>query len=115
MPDRLKGGPDRLPTGPIVRRDSGMMAVMPNGKPGDHPLTDILVHKIEVFSPRADALIREIVELGGKAELDGDINLSALDPRFPSTEPVDLSRLEAQLESLRDRIRADRQQRGWEA
>src|SRR5712691_10446020 len=39
--------------------------VMPNGKPGDQPLTDITVHGLAVYSPKADALIREIVQLGG--------------------------------------------------
>lgn len=31
---------------------------MPNGKPGDHPFTDIVVHKIETYSPEIDGLIR---------------------------------------------------------
>jgi hypothetical protein len=33
---------------------------MPNGKPGDHPLTDIVVHRTEVFGDRIDTLIREL-------------------------------------------------------
>jgi hypothetical protein len=33
---------------------------MPNGKPGDHPLTDILVHHHAVFGNRIDTLIREL-------------------------------------------------------
>jgi len=33
---------------------------MPNGKPGDHPLTDILVHKRKVFDPSVDRLVREL-------------------------------------------------------
>jgi hypothetical protein len=32
---------------------------MPNGKPGDHPLTDILVHKLKVYGREADDLIRK--------------------------------------------------------
>jgi hypothetical protein len=35
---------------------------MPNEKPGDHPLTDILVHKLNVYGPEADDLIRKIAE-----------------------------------------------------
>ena len=31
-----------------------------NGKPGDHPINDICDHQLSVFSPKADALIREI-------------------------------------------------------
>jgi hypothetical protein len=33
---------------------------MPNGKPGDSPITDVVVWKREVFGPDTDALIREI-------------------------------------------------------
>jgi hypothetical protein len=31
-----------------------------NGRPGDHPLTDILVHKLQVYGPEADNLIRQL-------------------------------------------------------
>jgi hypothetical protein len=41
-----------------------------NGKPGDHPLTDILVHKLEVYGQEADDLIRKIAELCSRRELD---------------------------------------------
>ncbi|GAA2758444.1 hypothetical protein [Actinopolymorpha rutila] len=37
---------------------------MPNGKPGDHPLTDILVHNNEVFGTPVDGLVRELDGLG---------------------------------------------------
>jgi hypothetical protein len=43
---------------------------MPNGKHGDHPLTDILVHKIEVYGKEADELIRRIGALSSGRELD---------------------------------------------
>jgi hypothetical protein len=33
---------------------------MPNGKPGDHPLTDIVVHRQAVFGEPIDALISEL-------------------------------------------------------
>jgi hypothetical protein len=36
---------------------------MPNGKPGDHPLTDIVVHRSTVFGAPYDDLIREIAPL----------------------------------------------------
>ena len=41
-----------------------------NGKPGDHPLTDILSHKIEVYGREADELIRKIGDLCSRRELD---------------------------------------------
>ena len=43
---------------------------MPNGKIGDHPLTDITIHNSRVYSERVDLLIRKIVNLGGRAEID---------------------------------------------
>jgi hypothetical protein len=36
---------------------------MPNGKPGDRPYTDIVVHGLRVSSATADALVREIATL----------------------------------------------------
>lgn len=43
---------------------------MPNGKPGDHPLTDILVHKFNVYGLEADDLIRKIADLCSRRELE---------------------------------------------
>jgi len=45
-------------------------ALMPNGKPGDHPLTDILVHNLKVYGQEGDDLIRKIAELCCRRELD---------------------------------------------
>jgi hypothetical protein len=42
---------------------------MANGKHGDHPLTDILIHKMEVYGNDADEIIRKISELSSHAEL----------------------------------------------
>ena len=33
---------------------------MPNGKPGDHPITDITLHRLTVFGPEIDELVRDI-------------------------------------------------------
>ena len=43
---------------------------MPNGKPGDHPLTDILVHMQKVYGQEGDDLIRTIANLCSRRELD---------------------------------------------
>jgi len=43
---------------------------MANGKPGDHPLTDILVHKRKVYGREADDLVRKIAELCSHRESD---------------------------------------------
>ena len=41
-----------------------------NGKHGDHPLTDILVHKTEVYGKEADELILKVSELCSRNELN---------------------------------------------
>jgi hypothetical protein len=76
-----------------------------NGKKGDHPLTDIVHWKIPTFSPTADALVAEIIQLGAERELETTFNLFA-PPALPS--------FEAQLKGMRDRLLADRKERGWE-
>ena len=43
---------------------------MPNGRPGDHPLTDLLKHGQSVYGARADQCIREIASLSTGHELD---------------------------------------------
>lgn len=43
---------------------------MANGKPGDHPLTDILIHNLTVYGQEGDDLIRNIAELCSRRELD---------------------------------------------
>jgi hypothetical protein len=36
---------------------------MPNGKPGDSPLSDMLVHGLHPFPPDMEAMLREILSL----------------------------------------------------
>jgi hypothetical protein len=49
---------------------------MPNGRPGDHPLTDMLTHDLHPFPPEIETMLREILELapgfpdGKRAYLD---------------------------------------------
>jgi hypothetical protein len=88
---------------------------MVNGKPGDHPLTDILVHGLTVYGPRADLLIKEVLDLGGEREMEDHFDLLHLDPRLnQAVTPDDLARFEQQLENLRDRLYTDAVSRGWE-
>ena len=37
---------------------------MPNGRPGDHPLIDIVNHHLQVFSERADGFVRQLNQYG---------------------------------------------------
>ena len=76
-----------------------------NGKHGDHPLTDILNHRAEVFGAEADALIREIDDLGGRRELDQIVG-----PNYDH----DPGHLRDRLVPVRDRLRSEAEDRGWE-
>ncbi|MGA9543651.1 MAG: hypothetical protein WBQ85_08780 [Candidatus Sulfotelmatobacter sp.] len=78
---------------------------MANGTKGDDPILDIIHFKISRFSPTADALIAEIVELGAQRELESAVNLFA---------PPSIAALEVELKEMRDRLLADRKERGWE-
>lgn len=78
---------------------------MPNGKRGDHPLTDILLHKLPTFSPVIDDLIREIAALGGKEKLEVAFDLFA---------PPPLATFEEKLRAMRDQLKQEARERGWE-
>ena len=81
---------------------------MPNGKPGDHPLTDLFVHGVSVFNPQVDALIREIAELGGRDALERYADeLYRADNRYTAGGATsgDLSNLERQLTEVRNTLR----------
>lgn len=80
---------------------------MPNGKPHDHPLTDILVHSISVYGEEADNLIRKIARLCSPQELsewwEREIGWSGNDPSVVHTARLQL-----------DRLTQRAKERGWE-
>ncbi len=78
---------------------------MANGKPGDHPLNDILDHGRPVVAPEADALVRDI------AKLIPDYRLRDL-VDWLSPPPID--DFTTQLRKLRDDLVAAARARGWE-
>ena len=79
-----------------------------SGKRGDHPLTDILVYGMEIYSPEANELIREISELSSRRELyewwDAEINWS-------EDRELVLAKSEARYTELMQRSRSS----GWGA
>ena len=86
---------------------------MPNGKPGDHPLTDILQHKLEVYSTHADRLVREIVSLA-----DEKTRRELGDRLYQGYNPYgspDIQKLERELAELRSRLTAEGRDRGFES
>jgi hypothetical protein len=85
---------------------------MPNGKIGDHPYTDILLHGRDIYSPRAAALVREIASLAdekGRREL-ADLLMREYNDLFNP----DVSKLELYLTELRDKLLVDARERGFE-
>ena len=85
---------------------------MPNGKIGDHPLTDILVHQTVVYSEKATNLIREVVALAD------DKTKRALADRlideYNEYSNPDVDRLERELTALLDGLQKDAKDRGFE-
>lgn len=82
---------------------------MPNGQPGDHPLTDIVVPGLVVYSAKADGLVREIVALGGRDEIE-----AMLFERYNVHARPDVAELERTLTAIRDRRRREAKERGVE-
>ena len=85
---------------------------MPNGKPGDHPYTDIVVHGQDVYSPKAASLVREIARLADdrtKRTLQ-DLLLG----EFNDLRSPNVPKLEQLLTDMRDKLRRDAKERGYE-
>jgi len=78
---------------------------MPNGRKGDDPFLDILHWRIRRYSEVADRLIAEIVQLGGRTELERTFNLFV---------PPPLPEFERALQEIRDRLYKEAKERGWE-
>ena len=85
---------------------------MANGKIHDHPYTDVVLHHLAVYSPRADGLIREIARLGDTKTQERLADILLRD--FGDTMGSDIPRLEQLLASWRDQLRAEAIERGFE-
>jgi hypothetical protein len=78
---------------------------MANGKPGDHPINDILDHQLPVYSERIDELIRQIANYLPRYRL-----WDLVDWLSPPPEPEFEALLSAKLGDLAN----DAHARGWE-
>lgn len=76
-----------------------------NGKPGDHPINDILDHGLPVFSETIDDLVRRVAEYYPRERL-WDL--------FPWFSPPPLPEFELQLRERLARLEAEARERGWE-
>ena len=79
---------------------------MPNGKPYDHPFTDILIHGRRVYSETADTLVREIAAIASREEQDRLAEM--LFQEYNELEKPDVRKLEKVLREMRDRIKPSR-------
>jgi hypothetical protein len=75
---------------------------MPNGKPGDHPLTDLLTHGLPVYTERVDELLRDVARL---YEHRAWRELYALVDKYDRRNPGDLEQLERELYARRAQLR----------
>jgi hypothetical protein len=92
---------------------------MVSGGPGDHWLTDPMNWHLPALGRPQDDLIREIIRLGGLQTLEKppwDARLMTLWPRWTerSEEAPRLAALVTPLLELRDRLRAEAIDGGWE-
>ena len=78
---------------------------MANGKPGDHPINDILDHRLPVFSEAIDDLVRQVAEYFPRERL-WDL--------FPWFSPPPLPEFEAQLRAKLAEFESEAKERGWE-
>ena len=85
---------------------------MPNGKPGDHPYTDIVTHGRNVYSPKAASLVREIACLADEKTRRalGDM----LFFEYNETTKPDVPKLERVLTEMRDKLKREARERGFE-
>ena len=76
-----------------------------NGKPGDHPITDLMVHRIAVFGEPLDGQLRELGQLMSYQRLcDWFQQHWSLPPQ--ELQPLVTAKLEE--------LRRDARERGWE-
>ena len=75
---------------------------MANGKPGDHPFTDIVVHGRDVYSPRIAGLVREIAGLADEQSRKALADLLYF--QFNEISDPDLGALERALMEMRDAL-----------
>jgi hypothetical protein len=85
---------------------------MPNGKIGDHPYTDIIVHGRRTYSSRADELIREIASLADEKTRRELADLLLFE--YNELSKPNVAKLERYLTDLRDRLLQDARSRGFE-
>ena len=68
---------------------------MSSGKPGDHPITGICVHRIRTYTDEIDELVRELVNRGFRGAVERELFAVSA---FPNTD--EMNSLLARLHSI---------------
>ena len=83
---------------------------MPNGKIGDHPYTDIMIHDREIYSALARSLVREIASLADEKTRRELADMLLRD--FNDFFHPDVPKLERILTQMRDRLLREKKKFG---
>jgi len=76
-----------------------------NGKPGDHPITDLMVHHIAVYGEPLDTQLRQLGEL---------MSYRRLCDWFQQHWSTPAEQLQPLVAAKLEELRRDAQERGWE-
>jgi hypothetical protein len=76
-----------------------------NGKPGDHPITDLMVHHIVVYGEPLDTQLRQLGEL---------MSYQRLCDWFQKYWSTPAEQLRPLVAAKLEELRRDAQERGWE-
>ena len=91
---------------------------VPNAKPGDHWLTDLAHWNRPAFGEPVDSLLKEIVALGGERVLDRPPWQEQLWTAWPLEPPggndAAIAALVEPFTQLRNSLRTEARERGWE-
>jgi len=78
---------------------------MPNGKPGDHPYTDIVIHNWEVFGEEIDGLVRELHHMPGFALFREKIAALLFENKPKWSENADLDLVKRRLCEIKSELK----------
>ena len=76
---------------------------MPNGRPGDHPYTDIVIHGHTMFSSKVTEIVEAVDDVGPRSAKQEVRTLLWITPKNSSDEEV--KRLEEALERIRQHVK----------
>jgi hypothetical protein len=79
---------------------------MPNGKPGDHPYTDIVIHKWKVFGDEIDNLVRELHNKAGFSQFREEVAQLLADHEPAWNKDADIELVKKRLKEIKAQLNA---------